>query len=170
MTQEGNTDTADTLGTGSDDNAVMKALRKQISDLEKELKSRPDRDTLLAEFRDEQVRDFAIQDQLIGLGHPKGMLDAVKGRLDGDAEVTTEVVAKALTDIGYKVEVAGDGSSQADGTAGAGAELAGIADLSAQVQSAAGSGNPAPILDRINQATSPEEIAEIAAEGGFLVG
>jgi hypothetical protein len=170
LTLENHTDPADASGEGGDDSGVIKALRKQVNDLQKELKSRPDRDVLLSEFQVEQARNSEIVDQLISLRHPKGMLDAVKGRIDGEADITQEVVAKALTDIGYQVEVGGDGSSQVDDSTQVQAELAGVADLSAQVQSAAGSGNPASILDRINQAESQAEIAKIAAEGGFLAG
>jgi hypothetical protein len=171
LTQDNITDTTETLdeGNGSEESGVLKSLRVQIKDLKAELKSRPERETLLAEFQAEQGLNAAIETHLVALGHPVGMRDAVKGKL-GDADVTLEGVATALTGIGYEVDVENAGSGQEGGSTTTASELAGVSDLSAQVQSAAGSGSPAPVIDQINQATSQADLVKIAAEGGFLTG
>ena len=94
------------------------------------------------------------------------MSDLLQGRL-GETEVTRESVAEALRSIGYQVEIDGAASNQEEQPA-PNPDLAGVADLSAQVRSAALGQDSRDIASKIAQAQTPEELARLAAEGGFL--
>lgn len=166
MTLEGHAETVDAEGTSVDDSPVIKALRKQIKDLESQVKSVPTRESIEAEVRESMARDAAISTQLIGLGHPAGMLDAVKGRL-GDAEVSRDSVAEALRGIGYQVE-------DADATAGttgeapeAGSALRDVTALSAKVRSAATGETSDPLKD-IGATESRAELIALMEQQGLL--
>jgi hypothetical protein len=167
LTQDNHTEGVEPQDTGGgEDSAIIKALRKQVKDQKAELESRPDRETLIAELRNELVRDGAIEEELTFFGHPKGILDTVKGKL-GDAEVTRESVAEALKGIGYQVEEAdasaGDGTEQSAQAS----DLAKVSTLSSRVRSAA-QGEPSDAaMQRINKADTPAELAAIMAELGL---
>lgn len=169
MAEDINTDTtgAEDESVSTDDNAVIKALRKQIRDLQAAVANAPTREDIEAEIRADLTRETAIADLLVGLGHPKGMSAVVKGKM-GDAEVTVEAVAQALQSLGYAVEAA-DGE-----TAGSGGEvseaqsnLVNVTSLSAQVQAAASGGGKESVEERIAKAQSPAEVAAIMAEAGL---
>jgi hypothetical protein len=165
LTQDSNIDTTEAVDESSE-SAVIRALRKQIKDIEAELKGRPDRPTLEAEIRESLKRDNAIEGVLTTLGHPAGILDVVKAKL-GDAEVTRDSVADALRGIGYQVEVddapAGEGHEPSESES----DLAKVASLSAQVRSAAQGVAPVTDIQRINQAQSQAELNAIMAELGL---
>jgi len=162
LTQDNETEVVDVQETDQD-SSVIQGLRSQIKTLEKDLKARPDRDTLAAELKEQLSRDTAIETQLIGFGHPAGILDIVKGKL-GDAEVTADAVAEALTSIGYKVDVEDATSDHEEVTEPEVTDLAKVTDLSAQVQSAAKGLDSRDIAARINQAESQDELTEIMKE------
>lgn len=167
MTQDNDTAGVNDTSDGStDDSGVMKALRKQIKDLENQLKSAPSRESVEAEIRTELERESAISEQLIALGHPVGMANILKGTL-GDADVTLDSVAQALQSIGYSVEVPDETSkSDADESEEA-SNLARVTNLSAQVQSAAQGGDLDDVLQKIGQAETPAQLAAIMAEAGL---
>lgn len=166
MTLDNNTEGADAQDGSMEDSPVIKALRKQIRDLENANKSAPTRESIEAEIRTELERESAISSQLIELGHPAGMSAFLKGKLEGD--VTRESVVAALEGIGYKVEVP-DAAEGSDGAAAAGqSDLARVASLSAQVASAASGASSDDIMQRINQAQTPAELQAIMAEAGAL--
>jgi hypothetical protein len=103
---------------------------------------------------------------LIALNHPAGLSEFLKGKL-GDAEVTRESVAEALKGIGYQVEEAdapaGDGTEQSAQAS----DLAKVSTLSSRVRSAA-QGEPSDaVMQRINKADTPAELAAIMAELGL---
>lgn len=157
--------TVDTQDEGVD-SPVIKALRSQIKDLERELKARPDRDTLAAELRTQLDRDNEIIAQLKAHGHPAGILDVVKSKL-GDGEVTSEGVASALTGIGYQLDGAGtvqDSGVQDNPDL---SDLAKVTSLSREVSSAASGATPDSIMDKISSAQSPEELAAVMGEAGL---
>lgn len=169
MTQDNDTAGVNTPDESTDDSGVMKALRKQIKDLENQLKSAPSRESVEAEIRTELERVSAISEQLIALGHPAGMANILKGTL-GDADVTLDSVAQALQSIGYSVEVSdGTSKSGADEPSEEASNLARVTNLSAQVQSAAQGGNPDDVLQKIRSAETPGELAAIMAERDLLV-
>lgn len=167
MTQDNYTDTASAADESNEDSPVIQSLRQQVKDLQKQVKSAPDRDSLEAEIREQLTRDSAIQTQLGKFGHPAGILDVVKGKL-GENEVTEDTVAEALTAIGYTVDKADGAPETAKEPGDSRTDLANVTDLSRSVQSAAGSGAPASELSRVQNAQTPEELAAIAAEGGWL--
>lgn len=166
MTVDNHTDTDDTVDQSIDDSPIIKALRSQIRDLEKAVKSAPTRESIEAELRNELVREKAITEQLIALGHPAGMWTTVNGRL-GEADVTADAVAEALRGIGYQVEIGGAPEGNGEQPAAVNSQLAQVANLSAQVSTASAS-TPASFLDRINSAKDSAELNAIMAESGEL--
>jgi hypothetical protein len=167
LTQEGYTDTTDVEDESSgNESEVLRSLRKQLKEKDRELSARPDRATLEAEIREGLKRDAAIEGALTTFGHPAGILDVVKAKL-GDAEVSPETVAEALRSIGYQVEVpdatAGTGEEQVDQLS----DLATVSTLSAQVRSAATGGATDP-LEAINRANTPEELRAAVEKAGIL--
>jgi hypothetical protein len=169
LTQDNSNDTGNDQDQSSEDSPVMKALRQQIKDLKDQLKAAPDRDSLAAEIRAELARDSAIEARLVSHKIPVGILDSVKSKL-GDAEATAEAVDKALSDIGFSVDGTDAGSDQSNQDSQQQGDLAGVASLSAQVQSAAGQATPANAVEAVNQAKTREELIEAARKGGFLAG
>jgi hypothetical protein len=168
LTQDNYIGTGDPQDQGvGEESAVIKALRKQIRDKDAELAARPDRDTLIAELRQELERDNAIGEELTFFGHPKGILDSVKKRL-GDAEVSREGVAEALRSIGYQVEIADVPADSGEGPSQQLADLAKVSDLSSQVRAASQGANLASEVEKVAQAQTPEDLVRLAAEGGWL--
>jgi hypothetical protein len=147
----------------------MKALRKQISDLTKQVNSAPTRESIEAEVRSELARQSAISEQLIALRHPAGLAEFLQGKL-GDAEVTFESVAEALRGIGYQVEVDGASSeSEGENTAGDHTDLANVTGLSAKVRSAAQGGDADDLMRKIGQTKDQAELNALMAEAGLAV-
>ena len=169
MSQDNDTEAADEQQETNDDSSVIKTLRKELREALKELKAAPDRDTIVAEVKDGLTRDLAIESQLIGFGHPAGILETVKGKL-GDADVSPETVAKALESVGYKVDV--EGATSDDDSVDSGSEtnvdLVKVTQLSAEVQSASKGKTTTDVTTRIAQAETNEEVNKIMAEEGLL--
>lgn len=168
MADESYTDAVDAVDQSMDDSPVIKALRKQVKDLETQVKSAPTREAIEAEIRTELERSKAITEQLIALGHPAGMSATVNGKL-GDAEVTADAVAEVLRGIGYQVGAAdapeGDGGQPA---AQADSDLAKVATLSAQVATAATGTTSDSLIERINSAKDSAELQAIMASAELL--
>jgi hypothetical protein len=168
LTQDNYTDTTDDVDeSGASESELLRNLRKQLKEKDKELAARPDREALEAEIRNRLKRESAIETELMSLGHPAGIRPVVEGKL-GDAEVNRETVAEALRGIGYQIEVpeAPDGSGGNPATSQS--DLANVASLSAQVRSIASGGGEDTVMKQIAAAKTPQELAEIAAKGGFL--
>ena len=166
MTQEqyaGDGDVSDE----SSESSVLNGVRRELREAQKALKAKPDRDEMRAELKAELAGDFKIETLLEGFGHPKGILDTVKGKL-GETEATVESVAKALTSIGYTVDVEGASSSDESVESNTEADLAKVANLSAQVQATTQGGASANVMDRISAANSNAEVEAIMAEAGLL--
>lgn len=140
---------------------VMKGLRSQIRDLERELKARPAREEVEAELRAQLKREEAAAAQLIEQGHPAGLARFMLSEI-GDAEVTPETVSGFLQGLGFDAKpVSADGAPASQDQ-----QLAEVTSLASRV-SAAASGAPADsVMDRINAARSPEEVAAIMREIG----
>jgi hypothetical protein len=167
LTQDNNTE-GDVALDESTDSPVMKALRKQIKDLEKQANSAPTRESIEAEVRDELARQSAISEQLIALGHPVGMSSLLKGQL-GEAEVTRESVAEALRGIGYQVEVDGASSEpEGEDSTQDHTDLANVTGLSAKVRSAAQGGDEDDLMRKIALTTNQGELNALMAEAGLV--
>jgi hypothetical protein len=145
----------------------MNDLRKQLREAQKQLKSQPDEAEMEANIRSKLERENAIESELVGFGHPKGIGSLIADRL-GEADVTREAVAEALTGIGYEVDATDTAGGQGSSKDSSQPDLANVADLSSRVQSAGGSGAPASDLAKVESAQTREELRAIAAEGGWL--
>lgn len=150
----------DELGS---DSGVVKALRAQIRDLERELKTRPAADTLEAEIRSKLAREDAAASLLIERGQParlaKYMLQEIEGDVDGSA------VDSFLQGLGLDAKPASvEGSGSAEGASA----LAEVTSLASQVSTAA-AGTPADnLFDKIAGARNQEELNALMAEAGLV--
>ena len=167
MTQDNYTDATDAVDQSVEDSPVIKALRKQIKDLQAQVNSAPARESIEAEIRSQLARESAISTLLIELGHPAGMSAVVNGKL-GDAEASRETVAEALQSLGYQVVEAEASEDAGEGPSQQLADLAKVTDLSSQVRAASQGSNLASEVEKIAQAQTPEELVRLAAEGGWL--
>lgn len=166
MTQDNYTDGNDAVDQSMDDSPVMKALRKQIKDLQSQVNAAPTRESIEAEIRAGLARESAISEQLIALGHPAGMSAFLNGQL-GEAEVSRESVANALQSIGYQIEV-DDAAQEQEVEAQANlSDLANVSRLSAQMQSITQPGREDNIA-KVNAAQTPEELVELMRQQGLL--
>lgn len=167
MTQDNLTNGTDTPDESVDDSPVIKALRKQVADLNKALKDTPSREDIEADIRTQLERESAISAQLVALGHPAGMAAFLKGQL-GDAEVTLESVTAALEGIGYQVAVPGESSDTEGTTTPQVPDLARVSSLSASVQAAAKGDSSGSLTEKIAAAQSREEVTALMAEAGLV--
>ncbi len=167
MTQELDAN-GDPVTDESGESAVLNGLRKELRAVQAELKSRPDRDALRTELKAELAGDTVIETLLEGFGHPRGILETIKGKL-GESEATAETVAAALTSIGYKVDVEGATSTVEEGVESEGkTDLAKVSLLSAEVQATAKGKTTVDPTDAINSATTQDELNAAAAQAGIL--
>lgn len=145
-----------------EESGVLKALRRQVKDLQRELEARPDRDALLTEIRAEQARVDAISKQVEAMGHPGALSAVLTDRVEGD--VTEETVKSALKELGLEASPASaETPSDVDRNAKA---LAEVSSLSGQLGSAGG-GDPPDALSAINKANTMQDLQRIAEQEGF---
>jgi hypothetical protein len=162
MTQDMDAEAID----AQDESGVIKALRSQIKDLEKDLKSRPDRDTLEAEFLTQQERNSAISSQLVDLGHPAGMSAIIAEKM-GEGDVTRESVTATLQGLGYNLEATPETAPDPSETSESDQALAEVTSLSSQVASAAGNPPADDTMAKIAATETREELAALMAEKGL---
>jgi hypothetical protein len=166
LTDDNTTDAVEGAGesTSEEDSDLVKDLRKQLKDKARELKSAPSRSEIEADIRASVAREKAIESQLTALKLPAGLSETVEGKL-GDAEVTREKVVEVLTAIGFTIAESTDGGeSQPQQTA---EDLAAVASLGNQVANAASQPDSDNLTDKVNQAESTAEIAELMREAGL---
>ncbi len=153
-----------TPGDGEDqgqESGVIKAMRIQIKDLEKALKTAPDAEALRAEFKAEQAKNTAVIKQLVAYGQPEGLSETIASKVEG--EVTEESVLGALKSIGLDAVETEGSVEEADPNAA----LAEVSGLSGEV-SAAANANPAVTgLQSIAEAETVDDLQAIADEGGW---
>jgi hypothetical protein len=169
LTQDNNTDAVDAQeqSQSGEDSPVIKELRKQLKDMQKELKSMPSRSDIEAELRSQLEREQAVESQLVAHNVPTSIRSIVEEKL-GDADPTAEAVVEALTALGFSVEDDGGASEDGEADGQAASDLAAVSDLSAKVRSTAKGGQPESDMDKISRAKSREELQAIASEAGFL--
>lgn len=165
MAQDNTTEGTETQDE-STDNELIRSLREQLKEKDKQLKSAPTRESVEAEIRTELERESAISEQLVALGHPKGMSAVLKGKLKEDAEVTRDSVAEALTSIGYEVEVEGAATESESEKSVNQEGLAKVSELSAKVRTTASGDAPDPIA-RLNQAATQADLVALTEELGL---
>ena len=153
-----------TPGDGEDqgqESGVLKAVRAELRAAVAELKTRPDEDTLRAEFKAEQAKNTAVIKQLVAYGQPEGLSETIASKVEGD--VTEESVLAALKSIGLDAVETEGGVEEADPNAA----LAEVSGLSGEV-SAAANANPAVTgLQSIAEAETVDDLQAIADEGGW---
>jgi hypothetical protein len=149
-----------------EDSPVIKQLRQQLKEAQRELKSVPNRSDVEAEIRAAVAREKAIESELVALSLPAGLSETVEGKL-GDAEVTREKVVEALTSIGFQVTAEDDGGTQDEADSRQANDLAQVANLGNQVAQAATQQTQDNLTDKINEAETPEQLAAIMREAGL---
>lgn len=149
--------------TSGDESGVLRALRSQIRDLEKELKTRPVREDLELEIRNQQKRESSVAALLTEQGHPAGLARFALSEI-GEADLTAEAVQGFLKGIGYDSNPA---SSEGQEPSAQSQQLAEVSSLAARVSSAASSG-PAGLSERIAGAKDLAELNAIMVEAGAL--
>ena len=150
--------------TSADESGVIKALRIQLKEQEKELKARPAREDLESEIRTQLKRESDIAALLTKQGQPSGLAEFAILKI-GDQEVTEESVAGFLQGLGFDAQsVSSDGQTSAPQTS----TLAEVTDLASRVSAAASNAPAGNLEDRIAKAQSLAEIETIMAEAGAL--
>ena len=148
----------------ADESGVIKALRIQLKEQEKELKARPAREDLESEIRTQLKRESDIAALLTKQGQPGGLAEFAILKI-GDQEVTEESVAGFLQGLGFD---AGSVSSDGQNAASPNQQLAEVTDLASRVSAAASNAPAGNLEDRIAKAQSLAEIETIMAEAGAL--
>lgn len=164
MTDDSNTEAVESKDDSSsgEDSDLVKDLRKQIKELNRELKAVPSRSEIEAELIASHNRKSAIESELVALNVPKGLVDTVEEKL-GDAEANAEAVAEVLTGLGF--ELGGSNETEAEGTSVD--DLAEVTNLSNQVSNAANKQPKDDLGEQINSADTPAELANIMREAGL---
>lgn len=152
------------MDESSDESGVVKALRSQIKDLERELKTRPARDDLESQIRTQLKRESDAAALLIEQGHPAGLARFMLSEI-GDAELSGETVAGYLKGLGYDTKPV---SSDEQEPASESQQLAEVTSLSSRVSAAASNAPADNVMDRIQNAKSPQELAAIMEEIGAV--
>jgi hypothetical protein len=148
----------------ADESGVIKALRIQLKEQEKELKARPAREDLESEIRTQLKRESDIAALLTKQGQPSGLAEFALSKI-GDQEVTEESVAGFLKGLGYDTQpVSSDGQESAPPNQ----QLAEVTDLASRVSAAASNAPAGNVEDRLAKATSLADIETIMAEIGAL--
>lgn len=160
MTEDNTTEINDPEGdpTPSDDSSVIKQLRQQLKDAQKELKAVPSRSDVESEVRAAVAREVAIERQLVALKQPEGLRPLIEEKL-GDAEVDAEGVTEALKAIGFEITDSPEGGDEE-----ASENLSDVANLSNQVANAANQGDTDDFSERLAQTETPEDVAALMAE------
>lgn len=152
-------ETAEQEGTG-EESGVIKALRKQINDLQAELKNRPDSPDIDALVSERVQKRDAARDVLVRQGYSPKMTDLVLKNLEGD--VTEEAVSSFLDSIG--LEAKSDESEQKPEPK----PISSVADLASQVASASAKDKVGDqVLQSLNEAKSQAEIDALMRQAGL---
>ena len=167
MTDDNNTEPVDQAGesTSGEDSDLVKDLRKQIVNLNRDLKSVPSRSEVEAEVLAAVAKKQAIESQLTALNLPTGLSETVEGKL-GDAEVTLEKVTEVIVALGFPQPKEAEGG-ETPPTQQVANDLAAITTLGAQVATAASQQTTDTVTEKINQAQTPAEVAQIMREAGL---
>jgi hypothetical protein len=148
--------------SSTDESGLIKALRLQLKDQEKELKARPAREDLESEIRAQLKRESDAAALLIEQGHPSGLARFMLSEI-GDAEITGETVSGFLKGLGFDAEpVSSDEGEQPAPSQ----DLAEVASLASRVSSAASGVSIDQVSERIANADSVAEITRIMEEIG----
>ncbi len=168
MSEETNTDE----DTGDDDpgqeNELIRSLRSQIDESNREAKAARENTAIAVEAVKAEVARTAKAQTLVNeFGYP-GLAETIASNVEG--ELTEESVAEAFGTLGLaKQEVpepSGGSVPKTPAPDAAGVEA--VADLGSQVASAASGEQAGSLEERLAAATTVEEVTALAAEGEFL--
>ena len=149
--------------SSTEDSGVIKALRIQLKELEKDLKSRPAREDLESEIRAQLKRESDAAALLTEQGQPGGLARDLLFEI-GDAEITAEAVSGYLQGRGFQVApVSSDGQEQTPDQ-----HLAEVTSLASAVTAAASGASADSVSQRIAKAQSPAELEAIMEEIGAV--
>ena len=148
----------------TDESGLIKALRIQLREQEKELKARPAREDLESEIRTKLKRESDAAALLTKQGQPSGLAEFMLSKI-GDQEVTEQSVAGFLEGIGLTANPA---SEDDEAPAPPNQQLAEVTDLASRVSAAASAAPAGNVMDRLAQAKNQAEVNAIMAEVGAL--
>jgi len=151
------------LDDGSEDSPVIRELRdkiKQESARRKEAEAKAE--SIEEEVRTKVVRELSAERLLMDAGYPSPKLrDWFLSEVEGD--VTPDAVQAFLGELKPQ-----GGGSEAKAPQDSRAEkVAGVANLSQQIASAASDTNTDSLMKKIASATSQAEVAALMAEAGL---
>lgn len=136
------------------DSSVITELRKRNRDLEKALKERPSREEVLAQIELEAARRKTAEGALDALGAPAGL-----------ASIVVEKVGENLTEESVKEFIEGLGiATQAVNQKDEDKRSVSASDLGRQVASASSASVDLNLAERLANATSKEEVFQLASE------
>lgn len=161
MTEDNTTEANQAEGENQSDenNALIKDLRKQIKDQAAQLKAQPNASDLEEKIRAKVKRESSIEQHLVAFNVPKSVRELVEGTL-GDAEITAEAVAEALTAKGFEVTNSTEGEAGSDSAK----SLAAVTNLGDQVANASKADPLRSLSEKIANAKTPEELESVMAE------
>jgi hypothetical protein len=146
----------------TDESGVIKALRIQLKEAQKDLKSRPAREDLESEIRAQLKRESDAAALLTEQGHPSGLARFMLSEI-GDAEITAEAVSGFLQGLGFPEPVSSEGQEQSPNQ-----QLAEVTSLASAVTAAASGASADSVNQRIAKAQSPAELEAIMEEIGAV--
>jgi hypothetical protein len=162
MTDGTDLDDAGVSGEGEGDSPVVQALRREIKTLKSELKTERESKATAVDDAVKQVqRAVKAREVVNALGFP-GLADLAAEKIEG--EVTEESASAFIEGLGLKAQAESSGSG-GESTTPQGVE--GVASLGQRVASAASGSVSKTIEQRLNEASTIEEIEKISREAGF---
>lgn len=165
MTEDTDFESADSGAAEGQDSAVVQELRKQVRNLKAELEdAREQTATAVTEAVSHVKREVKAQEVVNALGYPK-LAGLVVEKIEGD--LTAEAVAAFLNEeLGLDAKSGGEAGTQEPASDAKGVEE--VANLGQRVASAASGSANQSVEARLAAAQTPQEIAQIAREAGFL--
>lgn len=168
MTTMSHDDEHEDAGSSGDESPVIGTLRKQLADANKAAKAADERaDTAVAEYQAEAAKVDAAREIVNKLGYP-GLAEDVASALE---EVTPEAVVAYLKERQLPLtdpDPSSDDDKDTSKDTSKPEDLEEVTSLAQSVASAAGDAGGKTVLDRISETETVEEVAEIAADEGFL--
>jgi hypothetical protein len=143
---------------------VLKALRRQIKDLEQELKARPAEQEVESRLRAQLKREADAAALLTGLGHSSGLAEFMLQKI-GDAEITADAVSGFLQGIGLTADSA---SSEGEQPPSQNQQLADVTTLAGRVSAAASNTPTGDLAARIAAAQTQEQVNALMEEAGLV--
>lgn len=168
MTEEQHTEVETTEGaeTSGEDNELIRSLRAQIKEKDKALKAVPNVTEVEQRGYEKAKRDISIESQLVALGQPKAVRKLIEEKLEDAEAISREVVAEALKAEGFDIAEEPEGGEESQQGQQTAEDLAQVANLGNQVANAANQQTGNKLDEKIANAETPAELAQIMREAG----